>query len=72
MEMLLKVIKKQRILLKKIGGISESFLSELIKRMGIIITAGIHGDSSQLHQLHMFLTLTESQLANDALAKSRR
>lgn len=72
MEMLLKVIKKQRILLKKIGGISELFLSELIKRVRINITAGIHGDSSQLHQLHMFLTLTESQLANDTLAKSRR
>jgi len=70
--MLLKVIKKQRIVLKKIGGISESFLSELVKRVGINITAGIHGDSSQLHQLHMFLTLTESQLANDALAKSCR
>jgi len=70
--MLLKVIKKQRILLKKIGGISELFLSELIKRVRINITAGIHGDSSQLHQLHMFLTLTESQLANDALAKSRQ
>jgi len=70
--MLLKVIKKQRILLKKISGISESFLSELVKRVGINITAGIHGDSSQLHQLHMFLTLTESQLANDALAKSRQ